>query len=365
MDAIYGSNHIYALQKLCQIHYGVINLSGGHGTGKTFLLNHYKDYLEKEGYIVINMPDEFIFANSIGNTPHISYESLLYWLEDVKYIKSRMSSHALIIDSMFTLETVSRRKINLLRNFFKKSPNMLIVITSLIPQNITQDVTNIHLNNFTNHDVYNYINSILPNIPTNIISNIFYKTNGNIILVRDFCKLIQSINIVPDTIIHRNCIVGSNGKPISSSEKTNINIKVSEIDDQLLYELSQNPKLLYNLSSRDFERVIAKIFEKKGFSVKITPQTRDGGKDIFAAKNDLFSFLFYVECKKYAPNRPVGIEVIQRLYGVISAENATGGIIVTTSHFTKSAKDYVQEQQLEHRLKLKDYNTLVDILNNM
>ena len=365
MDAIYGSNHKYALQKLCQIHYGVINLSGNHGTGKTFLLNHYKQYLEKEGYIVINMPDEFIFANSIGNTPHISYESLLYWLEDVRYIKSRMSSHALIIDSIFTLETISRRKINLLRNFFKNSPNMLIIITSLIPQNIAQDVTNIHLNNFSNHDVHNYINSILPNVPPHIVNNIFYKTNGSIVLIRDFCRLIQEVKFIPDTIIYRNCIIGADGRPISSSKKSNIKINVSDMEEQLLYEISKNPELLHNLSSYDFERIIAKIFEKRGFSVRITPQTRDGGKDIFIAKNDLCSFLFYVECKKYALNRPVGIEVIQRLYGIISAEKATGGIIVTTSYFAKPAKDYIQEHQLEHQLTLQDYDALVNILNNM
>jgi len=365
MEAIYGTNHICALKKLCQIHYGVINLSGEHGTGKTFLLNHYKQYLEKEGYIVINMPDEFILANTTENKPYTSYESLLYWLEDVKYIKNRISTYALIIDPIFTLKFLSKRKINLLYNFYKKSPNVLIIITSLLPQNIFHDVINIQLFNFTNQDTYNYIHNTLPYIPTNIINIIFNKTNGNILLVREFCKLIQNINTIPDTIIYHNCIVGTDGQPISSHEKTNIKINVSEIDNQLLYEISKNPKLLYNISSYDFERVIAKIFEKRGFSVKITAQTRDGGKDIFVAKNDLCSFLFYIECKKYAPNRPVGIEVIQRLYGVISAEKATGGIIATTSTFTKPAKDYIQEHQLEHQITLQDYNAIVDIINNL
>ena len=107
------------------------------------------------------------------------------------------------------------------------------------------------------------------------------------------------------------------------------------------------------------------MFEKKGFSVKITPKTRDGGKDIFIARNDLCSFLFYVECKKYAPNRPVGIDVIQRLYGVVSAEKATGGIIATTSHFTKSAQNYVREQQLDHQITLQDYDTITNILKTL
>ena len=133
----------------------------------------------------------------------------------------------------------------------------------------------------------------------------------------------------------------------------------------MLYDLAKNPELLHSLSPYDFERVVARMFEKKGFTVKITPQTRDGGKDIFIAKNDLCSFLFYVECKKYSPDLHVGIDVIQRLYGVISAEKATGGIIATTSYFTKPAKDYIQEHQLEHQLTLQDYDTISDILKSL
>lgn len=165
-------------------------------------------------------------------------------------------------------------------------------------------------------------------------------------------------------LIYKSCIVDSSGKSIYNIDEQT-KIIVTEINDELLYVLSQNPKLLYNLSPYEFERVIAKMFEKKGFSVKITPQTRDGGKDIFVAKNDLCSFLFYVECKKYAPDQHVGIDVIQRLYGVVSAEKATGGIIATTSYFTKPAKNYIQEHQLEHQLTLQDYDTISDILKTL
>lgn len=365
MDTIYGRNHLLAFQKLCQIQNGIINLSGGHGTGKTFLLNHYAKYLESKGYTVINIPDEFIFANSTHKMPRISYEALLYWLEDVRYIRNRITSYALIIDSIFTQETISTRKINLLYNFCKKTQNVLIVITSLIPQNISQNVININLPNFTSLDTHDYIQKNSPNIPTYLIDIIYEKTSGNILLIRDFQKLIKCIEFVPNYIVYHDCIVGTDGQPISSSEKTNVIANVSEVDDKLLYEISQNPKLLHDLEPREFERVIARMFEKKGFSVKITPQTRDGGKDIFVAKNDLCSFLFYVECKKYSPDHPVGIEIIQRLYGVVAAEKATGGIIATTSYFTKPAKDYIQERQLEHQITLQDYDEIVNILNTL
>lgn len=206
----------------------------------------------------------------------------------------------------------------------------------------------------------------------------FYKSN---ILEENIIKISKGIplyvNLIINYVANNNlfnieslktfyepCIVDINGYLIDKANDS-IKLAVSEVNDQLLYELSQNPKLLYNLSSYDFERVIARMFEKQGFSVEITPRTRDGGKDIFIAKQGLASFLFYVECKKYAPNKPVGIDVIQRLYGVISAEKANGGFIATTSYFTKPAEDYIKEYNLEHQLTLQDYNTISDILKSL
>lgn len=198
------------------------------------------------------------------------------------------------------------------------------------------------------------------------LDKVFGSIQGNVLVAHELGHLLLQQKFKEDNIniLYKPCIIDKYGNAINKIDNST-KIAVTEVNDQLLCDLAENPELLHNLSPYNFERVIARMFEKKGFTVKITPQTRDGGKDIFVAKNDLLSFLFYVECKKYTPNRPVGIEVIQRLYGVISAENATGGIIATTSHFTKSAKDYVQERQLEHRLKLQDYNIISDILKSL
>lgn len=139
------------------------------------------------------------------------------------------------------------------------------------------------------------------------------------------------------------CIIDPLGNPIS--DINNIRINISEVNDELLKLLINNPDYLYQLSSRRFEELIAEILIRKGYNVELTSVTRDGGKDIYAARqDDLGSFLYLVECKKYAPNHHVGIDVIQRLYGVVSDEKATAGIIVTTSYFTKSAKDFQKKK---------------------
>ncbi len=55
--------------------------------------------------------------------------------------------------------------------------------------------------------------------------------------------------------------------------------------------------------------------------------------------------MFLVECKHYASNRPVGIEVIRNMYGVMgmNKRKPAGGIITATSHFAKGVKEEIIE----------------------
>ena len=99
---------------------------------------------------------------------------------------------------------------------------------------------------------------------------------------------------------------------------------------------------------------MAELFLREGFDVEITPERKDGGRDVLAVKHsDLGSHLYLAECKRYSPIRPVGVEYIRSLYGVVEAERATRGIIATTSYFTKGAKSLSQD--LKWRIGLKDY----------
>lgn len=156
-------------------------------------------------------------------------------------------------------------------------------------------------------------------------------------------------------ITANKCIVDHLGNPISNI--SNIQLDVKEINDWVLNELNKKPTDLFQLSSRRFEELIAEIFIRKGYSVELTPATHDGGKDIYVAhKNDFGSFLYLVECKKYNPTRKVGINIIRDLYGVLSKEKATYGIVVTTSDFTKPAQEF--QQDLKFQMSLKNFDSI-------
>jgi len=137
----------------------------------------------------------------------------------------------------------------------------------------------------------------------------------------------------------------------------NIIIATEFINERLLEELKKDPEKMFSLSPRQFEELVAELFYREGFDVELTPERKDGGRDVIAiSHNELGSHLYLAECKRYSPDRPVGVEYVRALYGVVEAEKATRGIIATTSYFTKGAKAFSQD--LKWRIGLKDYTKL-------
>ncbi len=123
--------------------------------------------------------------------------------------------------------------------------------------------------------------------------------------------------------------------------------------------LSKNPQHLFSLDPLRFEELVAELLFRDGMEVELTERSGDGGRDILAwTTTDIGQQLYLVECKRYNEENPVGVSIVRALYGVVEAEKATGGIIVTTSEFTKGATNFAKT--LEHRLWLKDYYQLLE-----
>jgi len=138
-------------------------------------------------------------------------------------------------------------------------------------------------------------------------------------------------------------------------------VAVSEVNEELISMLRQDPRKLYSLSPRKFEEVVAELLSKLGYAVDLTPASADGGFDMYAARKDgLGRFLYLVECKRYAPSQKVGVQIVRSLYGVVQQKRANAGIIATTSFFTKGAKEL--QQQLQYQMHLQDYLVLQEWL---
>ncbi|WAL72699.1 restriction endonuclease [Kitasatospora sp. YST-16] len=99
---------------------------------------------------------------------------------------------------------------------------------------------------------------------------------------------------------------------------------------------AQGRELLFSLSPRELEQLTGALYEAMGYRATLTPPQRDGGRDVVAVKEGPGQReLVLVECKGYSA--PVGVEVVRALLGVVAAERANKGVLVTCGRFTRGA----------------------------
>lgn len=134
-------------------------------------------------------------------------------------------------------------------------------------------------------------------------------------------------------------------------------IVVQAISDDLLKHLAREPRKVFELAPRKFEELIARILEDQGCEVTLTKQSRDGGYDILGEiKSGPVPLVFLAECKRYAEKNRVGVEVVRGLYGITEMQRANFAMIVTTSSFTRDARE--EKLRIGPRLHLKEFNDL-------
>lgn len=139
---------------------------------------------------------------------------------------------------------------------------------------------------------------------------------------------------------------------------SNIVIATEDIYDRLQFDLKKDPNIVHKLEALEFELLVESLLKKQGYETILTPRSKDGGKDIVAKFKtpDGFNCLCLVECKKYSPERPVGVQWIRALYGVVEQQNANLGMLVTPSRFTKGVYDF--QNEIKQKVSLKDFNDL-------
>lgn len=136
---------------------------------------------------------------------------------------------------------------------------------------------------------------------------------------------------------------------------------INVLQASLVEAVQHNPEFIYEMSSRQFEELVAEMYEKQGYSVELTKMTRDGGKDLILYTDGPTGHnMFYVECKKHRKSHLVDVGIVRNFYGVVEADKATAGILVTSSSFTPDARSF--EKQVFHRMTLVDY---IDLLNQV
>lgn len=133
---------------------------------------------------------------------------------------------------------------------------------------------------------------------------------------------------------------------------------------EIIREIQADKDVIREITPRQFEELVAELFRDKGYQVELTQRTRDGGKDIIAISTDSLGIKlkYFIECKHYAEENKVGVDVVRALHGV---KNTKGGpnktIIATTSSFTADAINFVEkEASSEWDMTLAGYSQIVE-----
>lgn len=137
---------------------------------------------------------------------------------------------------------------------------------------------------------------------------------------------------------------------------------VQFINAELISHLKRNPKELQKLGWRGFEELIAELLSSYGWSVELTQPSKDNGYDIFGIYKDSSGtkHAWIIECKKWALDRPVGVEIARSLYAVKTDLRVGSAMLATTSHFTKGVKDFKSSR---YDFELKDYEAILEWIN--
>lgn len=124
--------------------------------------------------------------------------------------------------------------------------------------------------------------------------------------------------------------------------------------------------LLQDVSPQQFERLILDLLAAMGYgggdlaNGLMTKATGDNGIDGIINEDALGLDAVYIQAKRYAPENKVSRPDIQRFVGSLTGEGANKGVFVTTSDFSREAREYLI--RVQHRIVLINGATLAKLM---
>lgn len=113
-----------------------------------------------------------------------------------------------------------------------------------------------------------------------------------------------------------------------------------------------------DLSWQDFEELVAESFRRKGYEVELTGDAAgDGGVDVVLRRRGQKTL---VQCKHWK-TWTVDVKVVRELRGVMAADKADYGIIVSYGAFTADAEVFARD----NRITLIGGDALVDMIRSI
>lgn len=98
------------------------------------------------------------------------------------------------------------------------------------------------------------------------------------------------------------------------------------------------------LSWRRFEELAGEAYRRQGYRVVENDSAgADGGVDLVISRDGK---RYLVQCKQWRSQK-VGVKVVREMLGLVSAEQAAGGIVITSGQVTRDAIEFAKGKALE------------------
>lgn len=120
------------------------------------------------------------------------------------------------------------------------------------------------------------------------------------------------------------------------------------------------------LSPSAFEQLVVDLMLRMGYGGSMADagraigQTNDEGIDGTIREDRLGLDMIYLQAKRWQPGQGVGRPELQKFVGALAGQGAKKGVFITTSHFTREARDYAPRN--ETRIVLIDGNHLAELM---
>lgn len=102
----------------------------------------------------------------------------------------------------------------------------------------------------------------------------------------------------------------------------------------ILGETDTHQDVLGTIDWRDFEFLVAALYEAKGYEVEVTPGQKDGGRDVIARRSGADAETLYIACSQGA-SKKTAADVAALNGRLDTGEGASRGVFVNIAGFTE------------------------------
>ncbi|MEJ5301144.1 MAG: restriction endonuclease [Thermodesulforhabdaceae bacterium] len=149
---------------------------------------------------------------------------------------------------------------------------------------------------------------------------------------------------------------GSQPDPVEQIEQAFEEYQETLIDDVL--------RLIRSASPRFFEHLVIRLLVEMGYgggikqAAEVVGGSGDEGIDGIINEDKLGLDVIYIQAKQWT--KPVGRPEVQKFVGALHGKRARKGVFITSSEFTRDAREYVAH--LEPRIVLIDGQTMARLM---